>query len=179
MPYIGNGPVQRVKEEESTRLKWVNVRSFRIKYNQFNSFIPTDPNRIPSQTVPVQMRQIVTSYLIRNFPVCHSVTGIWTKRLFATMDLSKTRDERVNFRNQRLKWLRTLVAVTVDRSKTVLLLHFFSVSRSNSSTVQLCSDSVCFSFLLSLMPREGYTHYEDTPIQIYWKFHLQNLKMFR
>ena len=22
-------------------------------------------------------------------------------------------------------------------------------------------------------------HYENTPIQIYWKFHLQNLKIFR
>ena len=29
------------------------------------------------------------------------------------------------------------------------------------------------------MSKLGHDHYENTPIQIYWKFYLQNLKIFR
>ena len=47
----------------------------------------------------IQLRQLVMSWLIRIYTVCHSIIDFWLKPLFATMSLSKFRDGRIHVRN--------------------------------------------------------------------------------
>ena len=65
----------------------------------FSPFSPADQKQIPVETVWVQMRR----HLI--YTVCCSVFDFRMKPLFASLDMSRFKDERFHFRNKRVKRL--------------------------------------------------------------------------
>ena len=93
-----------IYQYQSTDHSTINMQVVSSKQGLY-SFHPYRPIQVPLQTVQIQMRQLVTSRLIRICTVCHSVFHFKLKHLFASMAMSKFKAGRLHFRNSQMKGL--------------------------------------------------------------------------
>ena len=80
------------------------------------------PTQLPMQTVQIQMRRLMMSRLIRIYTVWHSVFQFRLKLVFSTMDRSKFKNGRDDFRNSGVKGKTPFLAFTAFRSKANILM---------------------------------------------------------
>ena len=126
------------------------------------------------------MRRLETSHLIRIYTVCHSVIDFFYRNSYLQRQKYPKSEIEVHLRNSAMKGLRDspagFGASLVPQDTTCRLPRLYNISNMDMDGIARKYKNPCIRHQNSWNENK---HYENTPIHIYRKFHLQKLKLFR